>query len=95
SKCHKCGGKVQRTKTRIVCKKCGMQYDADFNASINILLRGRAQLEDKSSELHKQLGQNLAGAADEPAHELWMIPYTRDEHRNSESGLDAPTFMSG
>ena len=94
SKCHKCDGKVQRTKTRIVCKECGMQYDADFNASINILQRGRAQLEDKSSELHK-LKQNLAGAADEPARELWMIPYTRDEHRNSESGLDAPTFMSG
>jgi len=43
-----------------------MQYDADFNASINILLQGRAHLEGKSSEFHK-LKQNLAGAADEPA----------------------------
>jgi len=92
SKCYKCSGKVQRTKTRIVCKECGMQYDADFNASINILLRGRAQLENKSSELHKTLKQNLAGAVVEPARELWMISYTRDEHRNSKSGLDAPTF---
>jgi len=95
SKCYRCSGKVQRTKSRIVCKKCGMKYDADFNASINILQRGRAQLESESSKLHKILEQNLAGAADEPAHELWVIPYTRDEHRNSEPGLDAPTFMSG
>jgi len=87
SKCHKCGGKVQRTKSRIVCRECGMQYDADLNASINILLRGKAQLEDKSSELHKALKQNLAGAADEPAHKLEMISYTWNESRNLDSGL--------
>ena len=69
SKCHKCNRRVQRTKSRVVCKECGMQYDADFNAAVNILLRGRAQLESKSSELHK-LKQNLAGAADEPARKL-------------------------
>ncbi len=95
SKCHKCDGKVQRTKTRIVCKKCGMKYDADFNASINILQRGKAQLESKSSELHKTLEQNLAGATDELARKLEMISYTWNESRNSKSGLDAPTFMSG
>ncbi|MBU4267109.1 MAG: transposase [Candidatus Altiarchaeales archaeon] len=87
SRCHKCNGKVRRTKSRIVCKKCGMQYDADFNASINILLRGRAQLENKSSELHKALKQNLAGATDELAHELEMISYKWDESRNLDSNL--------
>ncbi len=46
SKCHKCQGNVIRESRRIVCQKCGLQYDADFNACINIMLKqGNAFLE--------------------------------------------------
>ena len=49
STCHSCGGVVKRDKvhdwTDAECLSCGMKYDADFNASINIAMRGMKQIE--------------------------------------------------
>ncbi|MBU4501627.1 MAG: transposase [Nanoarchaeota archaeon] len=35
-KCHKCNGTVTRNGPRIKCKDCNIQYDADYNACINL-----------------------------------------------------------
>ena len=42
--CHKCKARVNRkTQASISCENCGMQYNADLNASINIGNRTREQ----------------------------------------------------
>ena len=45
SRCHRCGGKVIRDDRRITCEQCSLQYDADFNACIRLMLKeGKALL---------------------------------------------------
>jgi len=66
SRCHKCGGKVERPKrSRIICTKCGLQDDAERNSSINIAHRGMSRLGEKS--LASQTAPNRAGAPVERA----------------------------
>jgi IS605 OrfB family transposase len=42
--CHFCGEKGERFSSRFRCKVCGREYDADYNASVNIARRAKSLL---------------------------------------------------
>lgn len=48
SKCCRCGGGLDATGRRVTCRRCGVEYDREFNSSINIAWRGMSSLGDKS-----------------------------------------------
>ncbi len=62
---YKCGKQVERpydnSFQRIKCSTCDDELDAEFNASINIVVKGISQYSDKSIE-SDNLWQNMAGA---------------------------------
>ena len=62
---YKCGKQVERpydnSFQRIKCSTCDDELDAEFNASINIAVKGISQYSDKSIELDN-FWQNMAGA---------------------------------
>ncbi len=62
---YKCGKKVERpfdnSFQRIKCSTCDDELDAEFNASVNIAVKGISQHSDKSIE-SDTFWQNMAGA---------------------------------
>jgi len=74
-KCHKCNGTVTRNGPRMKCEDCNMQYDADYNACINIAKKGMSYLGNKSF-------MEKAGATDELAR-------TKDDYSQKSMSLEA------
>ncbi|MFP4609367.1 MAG: zinc ribbon domain-containing protein, partial [Candidatus Natronoplasma sp.] len=77
---YKCNQRVERPHNssfqRVYCSRCDDELDAEFNASINIAVKGISQHSDKSIE-PESFWQNMAGVTDE-------LTQTMDE-----SGLEA------
>lgn len=70
---YKCDKQVERpyddSFQRINCSTCDDELDAEFNASINIAVKGISQYSDKSIE-SDNFWQNMAGAIDELARTM-------------------------
>ena len=58
SRCHRCGEKVIRNDRRITCQGCGLQYDADFNACIKLMLKEGKALLKLSPQMRRGLQMN-------------------------------------
>ena len=58
NRCHRCGGKVIRNDRRIICEGCGLQYDADFNGCIRIMLKEGKALLKISPQVRRGLQMN-------------------------------------
>jgi len=54
--CHFCGGKGERFSSRFRCKVCEREYDADYNASVNIAKRATSLLAGLSNPACRGLG---------------------------------------
>ena len=48
SRCSKCGGKMSADGRRVTCQSCGIQYDREFNSTVNIAREGISFLSDKT-----------------------------------------------
>jgi len=53
--CHICSGEGERFSSRFRCKVCGREYDADFNASVNISRRATSLLAGLSNPARRGL----------------------------------------
>ncbi|MEM3833051.1 MAG: transposase [Thermoprotei archaeon] len=51
--CHRCGHVAQKVKREFRCPDCGMEYDRDLNACINIAHRVMGSMGWRSCELRK------------------------------------------
>ncbi|MBU4266029.1 MAG: transposase [Candidatus Altiarchaeota archaeon] len=65
SKCSRCGSKVESNKRRVTCNTCGVQYDREFNSTVNIALKGIPLLGDKSFLEKAGATVDIARIADE------------------------------
>ncbi|MCG2717574.1 MAG: transposase, partial [Nanoarchaeota archaeon] len=74
-RCHKCNGIVARNGLRIKCNDCGVRYDADYNACINLAKKGMPYLSNKSF-------MEKAGATDGLAR-------TKDDYSQKSMNLEA------
>ena len=86
---YKCGKQVERpydnSFQRIKCSTCDDELDAEFNASINIAVKGISQYSDKPIE-SDNLWQNMAGAIDELARTM------DDSEVEPRMSMEAPGF---
>ncbi|RSN77474.1 hypothetical protein D6D85_02570 [Candidatus Methanodesulfokora washburnensis] len=51
----KCGGKGERFSSRFRCRVCRREYDADYNASVNIAGRAKSLLAGLSNPARRGL----------------------------------------
>ncbi len=86
---YKCGKQVERPYNnsfqRIRCSTCDDELDAEFNASVNIAVKGISQHSDKSIEPDR-FWQNMAGAIDELARTV------DDSELEPRISIEAPGF---
>jgi len=53
--CHFCGGTGERFSSRFKCRVCGREYDADYNASVNIARRATSLLAGHRNHARREL----------------------------------------
>ena len=58
--CHYCGKKGKRKGSIFKCSRCGRQYNADLNASMNLVLKFRQFLDEREQMIGERSGKGVS-----------------------------------